>query len=221
MKKLKILSETELRKFIPIFYLVGIIGFALPWTKQIFTWMIPWNLVLWAILLGITDHSGWRKLIPVASIVFLGGFFVEVAGVNSGVLFGVYAYGSHMGPELWSTPLVIGLSWLIMMYLSMAVVQEVSMHPVYRTVLAAVLMVIYDFLLEPAAMWMNMWNWQGGKVPMMNYIMWFLVSLVLASLFPLFKLRLRNRLAKPLFIAQVVFFFLINAIALVDKMISR
>jgi putative membrane protein len=221
MKKLKIFTEPELRKFIPVYYLVGIIGFALPWTREIFKWMIPLNMVLWTILLGITDRSGWGKLVPVAAIIFICGFFVEVAGVNSGVLFGVYAYGNHMGPELWNTPLVIGLSWLTMLYLSMAVVQEVTMQPVYRTVLTAVLMVVYDFLLEPAAMWMNMWNWQGGKVPMMNYIIWFLVSLTLAALFPVFRLRIRNRLAKPLFIAQMVFFLLINVIALVDKMISK
>ena len=40
------------------------------------------------------------------------------------------------------------------------------------------LMVVYDFALEPAAIDLNMWDW-GGPVPMQNYIAWLVISLVL------------------------------------------
>jgi putative membrane protein len=86
--------------------------------------------------------------------------------------------------------------------------------------LTAVLMVVFDFVLEPAAIWMKMWFWQGVNVPMMNYITWFLVSLGLASLFPLMKIRIRNRLAINLYVAQMVFFLLILAISFVENLIK-
>jgi putative membrane protein len=183
--------------------------------------MIPYSFLLYSFLLYVTDHTEKRRLLPAAVIIFLAGFFVEVAGVNTGTLFGVYAYGKTMGPRLWGVPLVMGLTWLMMMYLTVSAVQSYSMHPVYRTVLSAVLMVMYDFLLEPVAMWLNMWNWKGGDVPMMNYIMWFLVSLVLAALFPLFRIRIRNRLAGTMLAAQLGFFLLLNLAAFIDKMLMK
>jgi len=211
----------EYRKFILIFFSVGVVGLSLPWTRTVLTYMIPYSFLLYSFLLYVADRSSKPRLLPVAVIIFLAGFFVEVAGVNTGNLFGVYAYGRSMGPRLWGVPIVMGLTWLMMMYLTMSAAQSFSMHPVYRTVLTAVLMVMYDFLLEPVAMWLNMWNWKGGDVPMMNYIMWLVTSLVLAALFPLFRVRIRNRLAGIMLAAQFGFFLLLNLAAFIDKLLMK
>lgn len=208
-----------LRLIIWFFFAVGIVGLAMPWTREFFIRMIPLTFVVCAVLLGITDQTGNRKLFWVSGMIFLSGWLVEVAGVNTGLLFGQYGYSLHMGPALFGTPLVMGLSWLMMIYLTVAVVQDITMHPFYRTVLAAVLMVVFDFLLEPAAIWMKMWFWEGGRVPVVNYMTWFLVSLALASLFPLFRIRIRNRLALNLFVAQMIFIAGLLVISLVENLI--
>jgi putative membrane protein len=209
----------ELRKFIWIFFSVGIVGMGLPWTREIFVRLVPLTFIVCLAVLAIADQTRNPRLYWVSGIIFVTGWLVEALGVNTGVLFGEYAYSLHMGPAIAGTPLVMGLSWLMMLYLTVSVVQEVTMHPYYRPVLAAVLMVVFDFLLEPAAIWMKMWYWEGGKVPIMNYIMWFLVSLVLASLFPILKIRIRNRLALRLYVAQMVFFLMIMAISFVENLI--
>jgi putative membrane protein len=214
------IPEKELRKFIPIFFSVGIIGMGLPWTRELFIKLVPLTFVVCLVILAMADHTNNRKLYWVSGAIFFIGWLVEMIGVNTGLLFGNYGYSLTMGPAVFGTPLVMGLSWLMMLYLTVAVVQGVTMHPLYRTVLTAVLMVVFDFVLEPAAIWMKMWFWQGVNVPMMNYITWFLVSLGLASLFPLMKIRIRNRLAINLYVAQMVFFLLILAISFVENLIK-
>ncbi len=210
----------ELRKFITIFFSVGILGLGIPWSRAFFIHLVPLNFVVSLVILAMADRTRNRKLYWVAGVIFLTGWLVEVVGVNTGLLFGQYGYSLTMGPALFGTPMVMGLSWLIMLYLTVTVVQEITMHPWYRTVLAAVLMVVFDFLLEPAAIWMKMWFWEGGKVPVFNYITWFMVSLALASLFPLLKIRIRNRVALNLYVAQMVFFVLLIAISLVENLIK-
>lgn len=215
-----IIPLKELRKFIWIFFSVGIAGMALPWTRELFIRLAPFNFLVSLSILYLSDQTRNKRLYWVSGVIFVTGWLVEAVGVNTGVLFGQYGYSLHMGPAIVGTPLVMGLSWLILLYLSVTVVQEVTMHPFYRPVLAAVLMVVFDFLLEPAAIWMKMWFWEGGKVPVLNYIMWFLVSLVLASLFSLLKIRIRNRLALTLYVAQMVFFVVLIAISFVENLIK-
>jgi putative membrane protein len=208
-----------MKKFIWIFFSVGILGMGLPFTRGIFIRLVPLTFVVCFVLLGLSDQTRNRRLYWLSAFIFLAGWLVEVIGINTGVLFGEYGYSLHMGPALFGTPLVMGLSWMIMLYLTVAVVQMVTMHPWYRTVLAAVLMVVFDFLLEPAAIWMKMWFWEGGKVPVLNYFSWFLISLVLASLFPLLKIRIRNQLALNLYVAQMVFFVMLIAISFVENLL--
>ncbi len=216
----KIFPEKELRKFIFIFYIVGILGMGIPYTRPVFIRLIPLQFLVNLVILWLGDRTANPRLFLVSAIAFITGYLVEVAGVNTGTLFGLYAYGSNMGPELFNTPLVIGISWLVMIYMTVTIAQQFTMHPVYRTVLAAVLMTVFDFLLEPVAMWLNMWHWHGGNVPLMNYIMWFLVSLLLASLFPILRIRIRNRVAPILFAVLVAFFLILLGISFVEKLIG-
>ena len=72
------------------------------------------------------------------------------------------------------------------------------------------MMVVYDIVLEPAAIALDMWSW-GGPVPMQNYIAWFFISFFLI----LFAERTgmvqkENKVAGPLFFIQMSFFIGLN-----------
>ncbi|MCK9324633.1 MAG: carotenoid biosynthesis protein [Bacteroidales bacterium] len=216
----KTFPDKELRKFIVIFYTVGIIGMTLPLSRPVFIWLIPFQFLLNLAILWISDRTANPKLFIAAIIAFLVGFFVEVAGVNTGILFGGYAYDGGMGPELFNTPIVMGIVWLIMVYMGVAVVQRYTLHPLYLPILTGVLLTVYDFLMEPVAMWLGMWQWEGGSVPLMNYITWFIVSVALAALYPLLKIRISNRVAPILFLAFMIFFLILNGVALIEKWIA-
>ncbi len=220
LKRFRI-PEKLLRKFIWIFFSIGIVGMALPWSREIFIRLIPLTLLVCLVILGMADRTQNRKLFWLSGAIFTAGFLVEVIGVNTGFLFGHYGYSLHMGPTLFGTPLVMGVSWLMLLYLAVTVVQPISTNLVYQTIMAAVLMVVLDFLLEPAAIWMKMWRWEGGNVPFLNYLTWFFVSLVFAALFPLLKITTKNRLAMDLYFAQLLFFLLLIAISFVENLLGR
>jgi putative membrane protein len=73
-------------------------------------------------------------------------------------------------------------------------------------------MLIYDFFLEPIAIKFDMWSWENITVPVKNYIAWFIIAYILILMFYLFRVKFKNKLSFTVFIAQLLFFILLNII---------
>jgi len=99
-----------------IFHIVGLVGFSLPATQPLFQRLVPFNLLLSIGILGYFHQIWNRKFGIFCLLIFLAGYSVEVAGVNTGLIFGEYAYDFALGPKLWSTPPMIGVNWLMLVY---------------------------------------------------------------------------------------------------------
>ncbi|MGQ8338845.1 carotenoid biosynthesis protein [Sunxiuqinia sp. A32] len=199
------------RVFLIVFYIVGLIGFSFPQSRELFKNLIPLNLLLNAFLLFLF-HKKWDyKIILFMIGVMLFTFAVEVIGVNKHWLFGNYEYGDTLGPKVMGTPLLIGLNWLILTYCIYA--SFPGLHSKwFFIVLAAISMVGFDMAMEPVAMQVDMWNWKGGIVPLKNFLDWFLVSLVIFFVMWKMKLKAENEMASSLIIIQFLFFACMNFI---------
>lgn len=211
LKKLnKIRRSSLINMFLLIFYSVGVAGLAWSETRDIFITLMPYTLLL-AMGLMFWVHKSWkpRHLFYFLLIVLLG-FFVEVAGVLTGVVFGEYQYGKALGFKLWGTPPMIGLNWLMLIYAVYTMLRKMQMHRLLQILLGASLMVAYDVVMEPVAISLDMWSWAGGGIPLQNYVAWFVISLVMLSVLHLAKLRYRNRVAPWLFFIQMGFFLILN-----------
>lgn len=212
MTRLRNLPPAEVKKFIWIFYAVGLIGMGIPFTRDLFMAIIPVNFLMAFIVLFITDKSDLKKIIPYAVAVFVLTFVVEAVGVNSGKIFGAYTYGQSLGPTLFDTPIVIGWNWLMLLYCATIISSKFTRNSYFISFLVAVLMVVYDFFLERPAGYLDMWNWDNGYVPMQNFLAWFGISWVLAGILQWIKPKLHNPVADTLFGVQLLFFFLLNVI---------
>jgi putative membrane protein len=73
-----------------------------------------------------------------------------------------------------------------------------------------VVLVVFDLILEPAAVKTGMWNWSNGDVPFQNYLAWFISSIVMLDLFHLFRLKTKNHMALPLMAIQLIFFLFLG-----------
>ena len=104
MTSLRNLPPAEVKKFIWIFYAVGLLGMGIPFTRPVFQALIPVNLLVAFLVLLITDKSDIRRIVPYAVVVFVLTFLIEAVGVNTGKIFGDYTYGWALGPEFF-TPL--------------------------------------------------------------------------------------------------------------------
>ena len=71
---------------------------------------------------------------------------------------------------------------------------------------ASLFMVGLDYLIEPVAMKYDFWDWSQNKVPLQNYFMWFLVSILMQVLLNKKSRLIPFSLAFAILISQLIFF---------------
>ena len=198
-----------IKTLITVWYLVGVAGFTIEPLRPLFGFLTPFGmLAATLLLLAFHEPRNLKSAIAFAAIA-LAGFIAELVGVNTGILFGSYEYGPTLGLKIWNTPLTIGLNWLVLIYCVASVLRRIRDNW-YFPLAGGLLMVLFDWIMEPVAVATQMWSWEGGQIPTKNYIDWFLVSAILFLLIRIFRVELNNRLAAWLLLMQAVFFLLLN-----------
>lgn len=195
---------------LPLMYLAGLIGLNIPVSAPLFQILTPFNLVASLVLL-LLFHTDFRPSFWVyCAIAFSVGFGVEVAGVHTGVIFGHYAYGEVLGFKVLEVPLVIGANWLMLSYLCGSVTDRLPVSLTVKVMIAAGLMTLLDFVIEPVAVQLGFWQWQGDSIPLQNYLAWYVVSAALFLIYFKMPFQKKNGLAMILLVLQFLFFGLNN-----------
>ncbi|MEK6478905.1 carotenoid biosynthesis protein [Catalinimonas sp. 4WD22] len=190
----------------------GILGIAFPPTKPFFVSATPFSLIATSFIL-FYFHKDWNvSFFFFAIITFLIGYFVEVVGVKTELIFGTYYYGKTLGFKLLSVPIIIGLNWLVLTYASGVISRFVTNSAILASFIGSALMVGLDVLIEPVAISLDFWKWSGGVIPLKNYIGWFIISFLLQILFHKLEFNKNNVLAKHVFFVQAIFFIILQII---------
>lgn len=189
-----------------ILHAVGIMGIIWPATRLLMITLTPANLAISALLL-IYGHSQrgfafWLFF----STTFIIGFFVEVIGINTGLIFGNYSYGSALGLQIFDTPLLIGINWFIVSYTTGHLCAHFSHRWWVNALAAAAMMTVIDVIIEPVAVFLTYWRWEGNTIPLSNYTGWFFTSLVIQMIYSGLRVNRPNKIATPLLVSQLVFF---------------
>ncbi|QLG44166.1 carotenoid biosynthesis protein [Costertonia aggregata] len=188
-----------------LFHISAIVGITLG-NLDWFIEKTPLNLSLCLFLFIITYPVDNIKKILAFAIFFSGGMFAEWLGVNYGVLFGNYEYGSNFGPKLDGVPYLIGTYWALLTYITASILNYSSLQDWLKILLAAILMVLLDFFMEHSAPIFDFWKFEGGIAPLENYIAWFGLALLFQIILKAFKIRGERLFATHLYLAQLVFF---------------
>ncbi|WP_347157596.1 carotenoid biosynthesis protein [Pontibacter chitinilyticus] len=189
-----------------IFHAVGFWGLLYSGDPVSFQQLTPLNLLLTNVLL-FSFHSRWsRQFLLFAVVVFGVGFLAEAVGVHTGLLFGNYSYGAALGTKLWEVPLLIGLNWLMLVYVTGQISGYAPWPWLVKAVLGAALMVLLDYFIEPVAMQYDFWSWRGGYIPLSNYVGWFAVACLLQLYFRNVPSIKRNPMALYVYLVQLLFF---------------
>ncbi len=197
----------EVRKFLIIFYVVGFLGFVIPYTYPLFVKLIPYALLLNTFLL-VLHHPDKKdvKLLIILIFVFISSFLIEMFGVASGKIFGSYNYGNGLGIKINDTPLIIGLNWALLVYLSTSVAEMLKIRGIVGVLFSSVAMVLYDFVIERVAPKTDMWYWGNDIVPLQNFITWFALALIFNAIMKVAKVKTENKLAPVVLLSQFLFF---------------
>jgi putative membrane protein len=206
----KKLASTEFSIFlILLFHISGLIGLHTS-HRDWFLALTPLNLLV--SFLAMFRHENHRNIQIILSflLIFLLGFFVEVAGVNTGMIFGAYSYGPVLGYKVFNTPLLIGLNWFIMVFCIGVVLEKTKLNILFKSLIGAAIMTVSDYIIEPVAIAYNFWSWEGTVVPLQNYLAWYLFSFLFLVIFYRFKIDKTNKVAPWLLVTQIIFFLSLN-----------
>ncbi len=200
--------------FFIFFYSVGIFGILTPKLSEFFISTTSFALIISIIALIFFHREKWNpKTLAIFATIAVLGFFVEVIGVNTGLIFGEYIYGNTLGIKVFNTPVMIAFNWILMIYTSAAIAQRLNFHVILTILSGAFLMVIYDLLLEPVAPNLDMWTWTEASAPFQNYVAWGIIAIVFHSLLQLNHIKIQNKLAPAVYLTQFGFFLIINILS--------
>lgn len=145
-----------------------------------------------------------------AAITFVGTFCVEALGVATGAIFGEYTYGSTMIVQWLGVPFVIALNWTVLILASNDLAARLTRHPLLISLLASLVIALYDFFIEPVAIYLDYWTWAVAEVPLQNYLAWSVVAFLFSLPLNYFSIRFRSPLLPIYLGVQLLFFILLN-----------
>jgi putative membrane protein len=208
-----------------VMHLVGLVGMI--WIDKVwFSVLTPLTLLLMVVGIVWTQSNRSLGFLLAIAIAFTAGMATESIGVNTGLLFGDYQYGTVLGPRILGVPMIIGFNWFMVSF-SAAAATELLLDRVYLRMrrtgnpgvkdlffrdllhvsLAAVAATAFDWVMEPVAVELGFWSWTGGQgIPFMNYACWFMLSWLLVIVMKMLRVDTRNHFASNLFLIQTLFF---------------
>jgi len=154
------------------------------------TWIVALE-VLSALGFALPDgarHYGWRGILVFAALCSIIGNIVENIGISTGFPFGRYEFLDLMGPRLFHVPVLLGLAYVGMAYVSWMVARIILGPAGSRSfalpILASLIMTAWDWAQDPVwSTLLHAWRWRDGGpwfgVPLSNYCGWFLTVLLI------------------------------------------
>ncbi len=198
--------EIILSGILVIFYMVGIVGTHISAYKDTFFALSYFNLLLSFVILILARKNKDKVFWGFLGFAFIIGMLVEWIGVHTGLLFGDYHYGKNLGLKVFEVPLVIGINWAMLTVVSSSFVSKINTNSLIKILSSALVMTLFDVLMEPVAIRSDFWSWNGGVIPFYNYVCWFLISLILQAIYFRFNLVESNKVHNLLLICMIVFF---------------
>ena len=164
-------------------HVIGVAGLNNPAGHEVFERLSNINLLLGFFLVLLFHTPVNRNLFWFCVFSFTVGMMAEIAGVNTGYPFGSYSYTPTFGRQVYGVPVIIGINWILLSYVTGVAVNNV-LHGGWQKILAAsALMVAIDLLLERFAIRHHFWIWRDKVPPVQNYISWFIISIVIQFAF--------------------------------------
>jgi putative membrane protein len=194
------------------FFLVGIILHLVPALSFIprnitDVFLFTANAIVFVQVLRMNNRSRFALFFLAA---WLFTYLAEVAGVNTGRVFGAYQYGDALKLQVLEVPLIIPFNWVMLVLGMTSIMRSLRIPSWMVPLLAATGLVIFDFVMEPVAIALDYWTWQDSDIPAQNYLAWFLIAFLVSAAAWMLKFGLDKKLLRYYVVIQLVFFLVLN-----------
>lgn len=184
------MNQRERIKSLIIIYLVGFFGHMILPLRPVMIFLTSPVLLITGVLALKADVDIQQKRFMIwVVIIFVITFVIEAVGVHTGSIFGRYVYSNALGPRFASVPLIIGFNWVVVIFCSIRLGQYITRNKLASGLAASLFAVAYDGVLEPVAIRLGYWTWQTGRVPVQNYLVWWMLSVVCILLYHVCKVQ--------------------------------
>lgn len=192
-----------------LFHLCGMVGISYG-NKEFFLAFTPINLFISFVLLFVNQKQLESKELKSAFLIFFIGMISEILGVNYGLIFGDYVYLDNLGVKILGVPVLIGVNWIILTFITGSLSSFIFKNKYVSIFMGAILMIGLDLLIEPVAPLLGFWIFDLQKVPLQNYIGWFVIGIITQALFQ-FKIAEKElTFSTHLLIINAIFFAFLN-----------
>ncbi|HVZ83315.1 MAG TPA: carotenoid biosynthesis protein [Terracidiphilus sp.] len=186
--------------------------------------------VLSAMAFALVDGArryGLHGILVFAGICAVVGNVVENIGVVTGFPFGHYYFVGLMGPKLFHVPVLLGLAYIGMAYVSWVLACAIAGSRWIATpFLAAFIMTAWDLAQDPVwATVLHGWVWRDGGawfgVPLTNYLGWLGTVFLIYVLFATYLRRQPKAVGARASVFSAVLFYSLCAAGNVAQCISH
>ena len=192
-----------------LFHLCGMVGISYG-NKDFFLAFTPINLFISFVLLFVNQKQLESKELKSAFLIFFIGMVSEILGVNYGLIFGDYVYLDNLGVKILGVPVLIGVNWIILTFITGSLSSFIFKNKYVSILMGAIFMIGLDLLIEPVAPLLGFWIFDLQKVPLQNYLGWFVIGMITQALFQ-FKIAEKElTFSTHLLIINAIFFAFLN-----------
>ncbi len=214
MKLFKDPTEQYSVIFIAVAFLLGIVLHLIPDLRPLIIRLTELNLFLMSSLIFafglLNNHRNLTEFTFWGLITILCVFLVAVVGINTGVLFGSFEYGSTLPTTVAHIPLVVPLNWAMLLLSAYGFFSNAVSQRHLRALLASVVVFLLNLLIQPVGVKLGYWVWDTDTIPVQNYISWFVVSIIFTQILALMKIHARSVIFKTYLIMQFLFYGILN-----------
>ncbi len=197
------------------FYAIGTVLHLNDATVGLMLLLTPYSILLTSFVGFFFElKTSNRPLLFWALTTFLVTLALEIIGVATSVIFGAYSYGSTLGLQFFAVPLLIGINWTLIILGISLVVGTIVSKPSLAALVTASFTVLFDFVMEPVAIRFDYWSWEGGTIPLQNYVAWFCIAYLFSYLFHRKGIQATNKVPTLIVAIQFLFFLILRGFAL-------
>lgn len=191
-------------------FVVGIVLHLIPDLLPLITRLTELNLLLMSSLVFafglLNNHRNLAGFTFWSLITMLFMFLIAVIGINTGVLFGSFEYGSTLPTTLANIPLIVPLNWAMILLSAYGFLTNAVSQRNLRALFAAVIVLALKLLMDPVGVRLDYWTWDLGYIPLRNYVSWFVASIIFTQILALMKIHARSVIFRVYLIMQFLFY---------------
>ncbi len=170
----------------------------------LFSIPVFWASVMW---LGRSDAILLFIIFGVLALL------IETSAIITGFPYGHFGYSGLLGYKLFGyTPWTVALAWTPLVLAIYAVVRRTVGSVILRIILIAIFLVVFDLVIDPGAVKIGFWRYEGGGpfhgVPVSNFVGWVFSGTIAGVVMEIFAAVRKPLLPAPVQLIISAFFLL-------------